>query len=357
MANLGRPILARPERIKVEGANKRNIQSLQKNMRQFQVDQKKQAEAEESNRLKALQFQAALAKQMVANNKFQQDQEDYYRKLDFENKAINGYKQAVDLYTEKIINNPNYTQSDINMVADQYRTLLDSELYDARAKSMIESLAKRSQSLEGSDMLKNREEYKSAQLNGLGFDKKDDIPEASSNYYKYKRIKVSEPIFDESGNIIDDGTRYIQSGINPVMKATQMAKMNALLTSSDPVKDLSKISQDPDFNIVMMEDPDFKQDFQDIAFKIQSNAQELALKNNEGKDFESDPSLSVVDGSDGQLWTVGKGNKRLFLIKTKDGSFRQVGKFNPSLDRAAISSDNTGNASESVDDTFESLTQ
>jgi len=62
MANLGRPNLARPRMIQVEGVNKKNIQNLQKGIQQFQANQQKMAQMEEANRIKEAQIYVQSAK-------------------------------------------------------------------------------------------------------------------------------------------------------------------------------------------------------------------------------------------------------------------------------------------------------
>jgi len=212
MANLGRPNLARPRMIQVEGVNKKNIQNLQKGIQQFQANQQKMAQMEEANRIKEAQIYVQSAKTALNQKKLQLEMDQFDREVLSANNDMDRYKLAQQSWDEQIANNPNVTRADIQAQLQQWLPLTNSKVVGVDSGKRIAMLQKMDEQIMGSDMIKDRNEYIDARNNGMAWDSPEELKAAvdwdnSIANNKIKKVQV--------GNL-PDGTpdhKYINTGV------------------------------------------------------------------------------------------------------------------------------------------------
>jgi len=276
MANLGRPILARPEQIEIKGVNQRNIQMLQKNLRQAKLDKQKQDQLEQSNRIREAQIYVQAAKTALNQKKLKLEMDQFDREAAQTSKEMDMYEAAQKSWDENIVNNPNVTREDIQKQAQTWFPITNSKVHGNEGNKRLAMLQKMDEQILGSEMIKSRNEYMDARNNGMAWDSPEELSQADPDGNIQRRNKIVK----KQINTADDGTPvygWVNTGEIPAdFMRQQRAKLERLRFDDSPQSILALLDDD-DFGYAMENDDDqspnnLRARFEDISDKAEAKS-------------------------------------------------------------------------------------
>ncbi|MHC1627431.1 MAG: hypothetical protein ACXQTI_01180, partial [Candidatus Nezhaarchaeales archaeon] len=243
------------------------IQNLQKGIQQFQANQQKMAQMEEANRIKEAQIYVQSAKAALNQKKFQQEMDEFDRKVMAQNREMDEYSAASNSWMNNIVNNNNLTQDNITNELDAWLRLTNSSLYGDEAKKRIEILRDKSQAIANSDIIKNGNAFNVKRNNGEGWDSIEELQQADPDGDLQRRFKIVK----KQVNTADDGTPiygWENTGeVNPSFMAKQRAKLERLKIKGD-VNEVVSMIDDDDFLFAIQNDEDLRGRFEEISDNI-----------------------------------------------------------------------------------------